>query len=67
MKLKRHSKTLWFNWFITTLVTTAGVVVIYLPEIGLDQELVNKIMMGLVLLTTFGNKYLRGLTNTEIS
>lgn len=66
MKLKRHSKTIWFNWIVSSAVIVATALVTYLPQYGLDPSLSSKIMTGLVLLVTFGNKYLRTLTKDAL-
>ncbi len=66
MKLKRHSKTIWFNWAITALVTVTTTVALYLPQFGLDTALTAQMMTGLVLFSTFGNKYLRTLTKDAV-
>ena len=67
MKSRWKSKTLWFNWIMTAAVTAGAGAMVYLPEFGLEPDVTAKIMFGLFLLTTFGNKYLRSITSQELS
>ena len=59
MKLKRHSLTLWFNWIVSGLNMAAGVIVVYLPQVGLSNKTLALSMIGLGLITTFSNAWLR--------
>lgn len=66
MKRKSKSKTMWFNWVITTLVTTAGIAMVYVPDFGMSPKSTAVGMMVLTLVTTFGNKYLRTKTSEPL-
>jgi len=59
MKPKIKSKTLWFNWVLSLLISVAGVVTLYAEQLGLSAEHTAWVMMGLGLVTTIGNKVLR--------
>ena len=63
-KPKIKSKTLWYNSVISVLVITAGVVMLYAPQIITDDRKLAISMMVLTLITTFGNKWLRQYKTT---
>ena len=66
LKSKWKSKTMWFNWVMSVIVTIAGGIQMYLPEMGFDPSWTGRIMFVLFLIVTFGNKYLRTLTVEEL-
>jgi hypothetical protein len=65
-KSKWKSKTMWFNWLVSVVVVVAATAQTYLPDMGLSSEASAQIMFALVLLVTFGNKYLRSITGGPV-
>lgn len=65
MKRWFESKTLWFN-IVTLAVTLAGIGLQYVGELGLTTTQQGAAGLGLTIISTLGNMYLRTVTTKAI-
>lgn len=65
MKSWKRSRTIWFN-IITLLVTLSGIGLQYVGELGLTAQQAGIAGLGLTVLNTLGNMYLRSITTQAI-